>query len=964
MKNRKSVRFAALSLVFGAGTLAVLQPAAAAESAVPARIVEAIRAGDTVRLTGNTHPLAAPEFDRGLVDASRRLDRMMLVLQRSPAQDQALAAFNERQQDSFSPDYHHWLTADEFGRLYGPADADVAQVTAWLKAQGFTVDQVNEGKVTLEFSGTVAQVQSAFGVQMHRYVVDEVEHLANDRDPQIPRALAPVINGIVSLNDFRPKSQMVRGQYVRRDRVTGRITALAAPSAPAAPSAAAKSGGMHPQLGYTDTNGNQREDITPYDFATIYNVLPLWRESTPIIGTGVSVAIVAGSDVTLSDVATFRKSFGLPAKTPTVIHNGTDPGEDGVYGNQGENTLDVEMVSAAAPGANVILVVSGNTSTTPGFELSLQYIVSKQTAPILSMSYGSCELQLGKSGNAFFNSVEQQGATEGISMFVSAGDQGSAGCDHHQTYADSIGLQPNGMASTPYVTAVGGTDFTWSFSSTPDSAYWSSTNNADGANAKGYIPEVPWNSTCTNPLLLKVFTNSDGSPEFANSEDLCNTAAQTSGYEGLVAIGAGSGGVSDCTTPSGSTVSSCSGGYAKPSWQTGTGVPADGKRDLPDVSLFSSNWTAGNIIGSAILYCITSGDSPSCDYSDPNYIIYQETGGTSAASPYLAGIMALVMQKTGSKQGLANPTFYKLAAKDNLSSCKSSSVSVAGSNSCVFYDVTSGTIAQACYTGDPNCTTNTSGDEYGILSGYTAGTGYDRATGLGSVNATNLVNDWSSVTPAPAATLSPSTLTFASTHVGSTSTTQTVTVKNTGSTALALTNGGIAFTGANASSFTKAATTCSSSLAVGASCTITVEFKPAAAGALSAKLSVADNAVGSPQTVALNGTGTSTYPAVKLSATSVAFGNQKSGSTSAAKSFTVTNSGTASLALTSITLTGTEANNFSLSKTCGSTLAANASCTVSVTFKPVSKGAKAATVSVADNATGSPQKVAVSGSGT
>ena len=224
--------------------------------------------------------------------------------------------------------------------------------------------------------------------------------------------------------------------------------------------------------------------------------------------------------------------------------------------------------------------------------------------------------------------------------------------------------------------------------------------------------------------------------------------------------------------------------------------------------MFSSLWNAGNIIGSAILYCITSSNSPSCDYSDPDYITYQEIGGTSAASPYMAGVMALVMQKTGTKQGLANPTLYKLAAKDNLTSCKSSAVSVTGSNSCVFYDVTSGTIAQACYSGDPNCTTHTAGDEYGIQSGYSATTGYDRATGLGSVNVTNLVNEWASVAASPAATLSPSALSFASTKVGSVSAAQTVTVKNTGGTALSLTSGGITFTGTDASSFARTATTC------------------------------------------------------------------------------------------------------------------------------------------------------------
>ena len=206
----------------------------------------------------------------------------------------------------------------------------------------------------------------------------------------------------------------------------------------------------------------------------------------------------------------------------------------------------------------------------------------------------------------------------------------------------------------------------------------------------------------------------------------------------MVGIGAGSGGTSTCTAPTGTTTASCTGGYAKPSWQTGTGVPADGKRDLPDLSLYSSNWVAGGIDGSAILFCYATSGSNSCDYTDPSEIVFQEIGGTSAASPYMAGVMAMILQKTKTtKQGLANPTFYKLAATESLAACKSSTVK--NGNSCIFYDITTGPIAQACITGSPDCTTNTSGDPIGIQDHYSAATGYDRATGLGSVNIANLV---------------------------------------------------------------------------------------------------------------------------------------------------------------------------------------------------------------------------------
>ena len=930
--------------------------AAAEAITVPTRVVSAVVDSDSVILSGNTHPLAKPNADRGRVDSSKRLERMMLVLQRSPKQDLDLAAFNERQHDQFSPDYHHWLSAHEFGSLYGPADADIAVVTQWLQSHGMQIYHVNEGKVSIEFSGTVAQVEKAFQVQMHRYVVDNVEHIANDRDPSIPRALAPVVNGVASLNDFRPTSLTVLGKYVRRDMKTGKVTPIEKVAAPSKSSARAF--GINPNLGYEGNDGNEHEDVTPFDFATIYNSLPLWKESTPIIGTGVGVAIAAGSDISTSDVANFRKAFGLPAKSFTTIHNGTDPGKSGSNGDQTENTLDVEMVGAAAPGADIALVVSKGTSTSYGFELSMQYIVSNEIAPIMSASYGSCELSLGKSGNALFNGVEQQGATEGISIFISAGDQGSAGCDGHQSEPDQIGLQVNGMASTPYVTAVGGTDFTWSFIDKPVSTYWNSTTNSDGATAKGYLPEVPWNSTCVNPLLLNVFVNSDGSPEFANNEELCNAAEQDSYYQGLVAIGAGSGGVSDCTTPTGNTIASCQGGYAKPSWQTGSGVPSDGKRDLPDLSLYSSNWVAGGINGSAILFCDSTSSSNGCDYSDPDNIVFQEIGGTSAATPYMAGVMAMILQKTGAIQGLANPTFYQLAATESLSSCNSATVK--NGNSCIFYDVTSGNIAQACVSGGPDCKTIESGDDIGILNNYSAAKGYDRATGLGSVNIANLVNAWSGSTPSPTVSVSPTSVTFPSTGVGSTSTAQTVSLKNTGKVAVSISK--VALTGSQADDFVLT-TKCGTSLAVGASCTSSVSFKPVSTGTKTASLSFSDNA--GTQTVALSGSGTtaSGSATVKLSVSSLAFGNQAPNTTSSAKTVTVTNSGTASVTFSSIQITGSQADDYALSKTCGTSLAKGASCTLSVTFTPVSTGTKTATLSIADNASGSPQSVALTGTG-
>ena len=937
-------------------------PSMAAAPAVPSRITETVNAGDSLLIAGNTHPLARVEFDRGLADPDRQFTNLILVLQRSPEQERALAAFNERQYDPNSPDYHHWLEAEEFGQAYGVSDADITAVSAWLQSHGLRVDGVAEGRTTIEFSGTVGQLQNAFQVQMHRYAVDGIEHVANDRDPRIPRALAPVVNGVAGMTDFPVTSGRESLQYVERDSATGKLTLLNESGGAAKPQSPE---GIQPEFGYNDF-GVTLEDLTPYDLATIYNSLPLWHASSPINGKGVTVAVVAQTDVAPSDYATYRKSFGLPATTVNVIHTGTDPGLSGAE----ENTEDVEMVGAAAPGATIDLVVAPSGGTLGDLITAISYVINHNVAPIMTASYGVCEFSLGSSGNAALNSIWQQGATQGISIFVSAGDQGSAGCSSQNgaaPNADSTGMQVNGLASSPYVTAVGGTDFTWNWLKNGTTTYWNTTNSAQGASAKGYIPEMTWNSTCANPLMVDYFVSSTGVPQFATTEAVCNAAAKNSTYRSLVAIGSGSGGISDCTAHTGTTIAGCSGGYAKPTWQTGTGVPADGKRDVPDIAMFGSyGWPSSPlgpesplVFGSAYLICY-SGGGHACSYNAVGNIVYQRNGGTSAASPYSAGVMALVIQKMGgARQGLANPTFYKLASREmSLSSCNSNTVTNA--TTCVFHDITFGSNAEVCKTGDPNCVTKTSGDKYGILGGYAATAGYDLTTGLGSMDIANLVDAWASAAPVPSISSTPSTLKFAATAVGSTSATQTVTLKNTGTVVLTFASGGITLTGGRSTSFTKT-TTCAAYLIVGASCTITVSFKPLAAGSLTATLSIADNAAGSPQKITLSGIAIA--PAVKWNATTLTFAATTHGTSSAAQTLTLTNDGTAVLAIASVKLGGTNPTDFVESSACAATLAASASCKITLSFKPATTGALKATVILTDNATGSPQSVALSGTG-
>lgn len=910
---------------------------------IPSRVVERVDDNQSLRLKGNTHFLARPEFEKGLVDPQLSLERMQLVLKRSPEQEAALQAFMAEQIDPKSNNYHHWLQPEEFGRLYGPSDSDMAAVTSWLQNHGFRIDTVSKGRVTIEFSGTVQQVQDAFHIEMHNYVVNGRAHVANDRDPAIPMALSPVVTGIVSLHDFFPQHQSELGRYVRMEQATHKVTPIDVPSQ-----------GVKGEYVFPDPNvGNiNNEDIGPYDFAAMYNLTPLWNAG--ITGKRVSIAIAAQTDINLADVATFRKFFGLSKFTGTakIVLNGADPGT--IQGSVVENTLDTEWAGAAAPDANVLVVVTKGTATSFGGLLSIEYIIDQKLAPVMSGSYGTCEAGLGSAGNANLNAIYQQGSAEGISIFESAGDQGSTGCDNSDatTYPNPAqnGLQVNGFVSSPYVTGVGGTDIVWQEDAY--SKYWTA-NTANNSSAIGYIPEIPWNSTCTDSYLLTyVYTGQ------TSSEELCNNAI-AAGLDDMVRVVGGSGGKSSCLNYSGN-LASCSGAYAKPSWQTGTGVPADKVRDVPDVSLFAAGGLPSGNGGSAYLICVSS-NSPdkTCDYTGAN-IVAQEVGGTSVSSPAMSGIMALVVQKAGGTyQGLANPVFYQLAAKESLSACNANTVT--NGNSCIFYDITTGTNAMPCLSGSLNCTVKISGDKIGVVTGYSTTTGYDLATGLGSVNATNLVNAWP--TAAPAITVTPTTYAFPSTTVGTTSATKgVITVKNGGTAAVSFTS--VSFTGTNASSFS-GSTTCplGSTLAAGASCTVTISFKPATIGALTATLNVVDKA--GTQTVSLSGTGTAaTNPAVTLSPASLTFASTTVGATTAAQVVTIKNFGTAALTLFSETITGINATSFLKSATtCGTSLAVAATCTVSVEFKPAAAGALTAALSITDNASGSPQSVKLSGTG-
>lgn len=681
-------------------------PTATAQN-VTRRITQAVDNANRVTLRGNVHPLARHEFDRGLEPDSLLMDHMFLLLTRSSEQESALQTFLTQQQDKSSAEYHHWLTPEQFGERFGPSDADLQILDAWLSSQGFQAIKNSNGRTLIDFSGNAGLVRAAFRTEIHRFVVNGDERWANVSDPQIPSALAPVVGGVVGLNNFPLKPMHRVSGTFSRSKATGRVSPLFTFSG----GVCSLGPGLSAPTCYA---------VGPFDFATIYNVLPLWNAG--IDGTGQTIAVVGESNVNLQDIRNFRGLFGLPANDPVVIipPGDLDPGQTG-DDNETEADLDVEWSGAVAKNASIDLVTAAGAN---GLLDAISYVVQQNLAPIVNVSFGECELGLGSSGNKLFNGLWQQASAQGTTVLVATGDQGSATCDT-QSAAATLGLAVSGFASTPFNVAVGGTDFDDLGNQT---TFWNATNNSTTqASAKGYIPEAAWNDSCANPELFSMFAT-------ASAEATCNNPAAVD----FLLVAGGGGGVSRCTAPTGTDPSTCSGGYAKPPWQRAAGVPSDGKRDVPDISLFAGN----GLNASFYIVCQSDGThGNSCDLNSP-FMNFMGVGGTSAASPAFAGIMALVNQKTGSAQGNVNPVLYAIFQQQSQSACNSS---LGPASSCVFNDVTSGTIAMPCVNGSPNCKVAHSTDSVGVLSGFSATAGYDLATGLGSVNAANLVNTWTSV---------------------------------------------------------------------------------------------------------------------------------------------------------------------------------------------------------------------------
>jgi uncharacterized protein (TIGR03437 family) len=570
-----------------------------ANAAPPDRITRPVDPARTQTIPGHLRSAAQPQFDAGPADPAMVIEDMVVLIKPSAAEQTDLERMLVDQQNPASPLFRQWLTPQQFGERFGLSASDEAKLTRWLTSAGFTVMRHSRARNWIAFRGTAGQVAQSLGTPIHRFQVNGQVHFANTRDPAVPEALSDVVGGFLGLNDFHLQP------FVR----------------------------VVPD---PDFNSGASHFLAPADYATIYDIVPLY--SAGIDGTGQSIAVVGESEVNLSDIDAFRSRYGLPANDPKLIpYTGTSPGFNGA---ELEGDLDLEWAGAIAPGAAIYYVYG------PDAIEAIVAAVEMNVAPVISVSYGDCEVDFAA---PFYRSIAQQANAQGITILNAAGDSGAAGCDSQgaEPFA-TRGEMVDFPAVLPEVTGVGGTEFVEGSGS-----YWGS-NSTNLGSALSYIPESAWN--------------------------------ETSG----AGLAAGGGGASLF--------------YAQPGWQAAPGVPPDSARHVPDVAL------------SAALH-----DGYVITYEGLNVAV----GGTSAPTPSLAGVIALlnhyqISQGFQSQSGMGNinPQLYRMFQ----------SVPAA------FHDVTVGNNVIPCAQGSPDCATGS--------FGYAAATGYDMATGLGSIDANLLVTQW------------------------------------------------------------------------------------------------------------------------------------------------------------------------------------------------------------------------------
>jgi subtilase family serine protease len=652
--NWKAVLSTTACLVF----LLLLAGYSSAQSVTAQRITRPVDDSDVALLPAGVHPNVARAVDQGSLPASQPMQRMAIFFKPSATQQADLDRLLQQQQDHSSPNYHKWLTPEQYAERFGMSPADMAKVSTWLQSHGFNNIQVGRSRTLIEFDGNAGQASAAFRTPIHRFQYNGNTHYANTAAPQLPSAFAETVAGITSLNNFRPRPMSVA-------HFTSSIS------------------------------GNHF--LVPGDMGTIYNINSLYGSG--INGTGQTIAVVGqttltpSNDGTHADIDTFRSLSGLPAINLQQKKSGSPTYSTG---DVDEANLDIEWSSAMAPNAQVIFYYSDNALFS-----SLNQAVQDNLAGVISVSYGNCEANFAATDISALKQILTQANTQGQTITSAAGDSGAADCDGSASQPAKIathGLAVDVPSATPYVTGLGGSEFTGDPGAcassnnqcpngvAPDTQYWkgSSSPTDTSATAISYIPETAWN---------------DNDP---------NTG-----------IAAGGGGVSTQ--------------FTRPSWQTATDFQATpnpsslslargatgqvalsatdtGQRGVPDISLTSSPNHDGYLI------CSQGSCVSGFRKSDQTLNVI---GGTSAASPVFAGIVTLMNQKIGMRLGNVNSNLYSLAA----------------STPSVFHDITTGNNMVPCQAGTTDCPN-------GGMIGYSAGTGYDFVTGLGSIDVGALVGAW------------------------------------------------------------------------------------------------------------------------------------------------------------------------------------------------------------------------------
>ncbi len=576
--------------------------------------------------------------DLGPVEPDILIPGITLVFRRSADQEAALQQLLTEQQTRGSRFYHQWLTPDTFAARFGVADSDITTTENWLSSQGFRIDNVARSRDRITFSGTAKQVQATFGAALHHYKVDGELHMAPAADLSLPAKLTPAVGAILHLSDFRPKPNWkipARGDY-------------------------------------TDyPSGNHY--LTPADINTMYQA-----SIPPTLNIGDAGIAVAGQSYVNTGTSSSLASFGNSGPSQVLV-----PGsgvEAVFYGDEGESEIDLEY-SSAIVGRPVYFVFVGDNANYSVFD-AIAYAIAEDIAPVVSVSYGSCEPALSSTELDQNNALYEEAAAQGQTLIASAGDSGSTSCAPYTT-ADGVSvaeqqeLAVNFPASSPYFVAVGGTQMAAGTFAASNTTYWLPQNEpfTPTASLLSYVPEVPWN---------------EGSAVYG--------------------IQAGGGGPSSY--------------FPRPAWQSSfPGMPAGSYRMLPDIALQSSVQSPGYVLctDDPTIY-FAEGQTASCANGlDGSNGAVTVAGGTSFAAPIFAGYIALLNQATGSMgQGNINPVLYGLASN-------------AGTYASVFHDITSG--STGCVTGATNCTPTAE-------SSYAAGTGYDLATGLGSLNIGALAAAW------------------------------------------------------------------------------------------------------------------------------------------------------------------------------------------------------------------------------